>query len=354
MIKFSRPRRHVDHPVSARGMGSHRREELREALRGREANEALRKLAVRLVLDKGMAREAVADMPGRSVDWVDAWTERYREGGLAALRDLPRPGRPPKAPRLAPCTIVWGEHTAHVSPALLCDAIEAETGVRHRPTSVRRLLRAFGFSRKRPALVHVNRAGPDDIRGWQADTIPEPRRLAGGGHALFVQDESILVNGAGRGARHRSPVGERICAPHTGSHGRFAAFGALAHDGRQFFRTHGWFDAGALVRYLRETHRKFGRVAVVVDRAPQHRAAAAGDFPGGCGGEVRLFGLPTGSPHMNAMGGGGWCRARHAIRDSGHHPGVEDMRAAVGRHLGVTRHRLDIFCQGRKAVGHFA
>jgi len=89
-------------------MGSHRREELREALRGRGANEALRKLAVRLVLDKGMAREAVADMPGRSVDWVDAWTERYREGGLAALRDLPRPGRPPKVPRLALYTIVWG------------------------------------------------------------------------------------------------------------------------------------------------------------------------------------------------------------------------------------------------------
>ena len=181
MIKFSRPRRHVDHPVSARGMGSHRREELREALRGREANEALRKLAVRLVLDKGMMREAVADMPGRSVDRVDAWTERYREGGLAALRDLPRPGRPPKAPRLAPCTIVWGEHTAHVSPALLCDAIEAETGVRHRPTSVRRLLRAFGFSRKRPALVHVNRAGPDDIRGCQAGAIPEPRAPGGRG-----------------------------------------------------------------------------------------------------------------------------------------------------------------------------
>lgn len=176
----------------------------------------------------------------------------------------------------------------------------------------------------------------------------------GEGHALFVQDEPILVNDAGRGARRRSPVGERVYAPHTGSHGRFAAFGALAHDGRQFFRTHGRFDADALVRHLREMHRKFGRVAVVADRAPQHRAAVAGDFPGGCGGEVRLFGLPTGSPHMNAVGGG-WRRARHAIRDSGHHPGVEDMRAAVGRRLGVPRHRLDIFsCLGRKAAGRLA
>jgi len=335
-------------------MGSHRQEELREALRGREANEALRKLAVRLVLDKGMAREAVADMPGRSVDWVDAWTERYREGGLAALRDLPRPGRPPKVPRLVLHTIVWGEHTAHVSPALLLDAIEAETGAGHHPASVRRLLREFGFSRKRPTLVHVNRAGPDDIREWQASAIPEPRRLVGEGHTLLVQDESIFVNDAGRGARHWSPVGERVYAPHTGSHGKFAAFGALAHDGSQFFRTHGWFDADAFVRHLRKMRRKFGRVAVVVDRAPQHRAAVAGDFPGGCGGEVRLFELPTGSPHMNAVEGA-WRRAKHAIRDSEHHPGVEDMRAAVGRHLGVTRHRLDIFsCLGRKAVGHFA
>ena len=49
------------------------------------------------VPNRDMTHETVADMPGRSVDWVNTWTARRREGGLAAFRDLPRPGRPPAA-----------------------------------------------------------------------------------------------------------------------------------------------------------------------------------------------------------------------------------------------------------------
>lgn len=184
-----------------------------------------------------------------------------------------------------------------------------------------------------------------------ADTIPGPRRLAGEGHTILVQDGPIFVNDAGKGAKYWSPVGERIHVPHAGSHGKFAAFGALPGDGRQFFRTHGWFDSRTFVRYLREMHRKFGRIAVVVDRAPQRRAAVAGDYLEGCGGEVLLSGLPTGSPHTDAVEGA-WRRTKRATRDSEHHPGVGEMRAAVGECLRVTRHRPGTFAYlHRKAIG---
>jgi len=199
-------------------------------------------------------------------------------GGLAALRDLPRSGRPPLVPRFDLFTILQGEYTTHVEPVQLRDAIKAEAGVGYSLDSVRRYMRMFGFSRKRPTLVHVNRAGPDEVRRWQATVIPELRGLAGEGYTILAQDESIFTNDAGRGAKHWSPVGKKIPVPHTGSHERFAAFGALADDGRQLFRTYDRFDAATFVRYLREAHRKFGRIAVVIDRALHHRAMVAGDF----------------------------------------------------------------------------
>lgn len=72
-----------------------------------------------------------------------------------------------------------------------------------------------------------------------------------------------------------------------GIHDRFAAFGALADDGRQPFRAHGRLGAASLLRCPHGTRRKFGRVAVIVDRATQHRAAVAGDCLEGCANRPR-------------------------------------------------------------------
>jgi len=75
-------------------MDSRKGEEPREALRGREANEALRRPAVLPVLDKGMRPAEVAGLVDRGKDWVKTRVAQYAEGGFGALRDLPRAGRP--------------------------------------------------------------------------------------------------------------------------------------------------------------------------------------------------------------------------------------------------------------------
>jgi len=211
-------------------------------------------------------------------------------------------------------------------------------------------MRRPGFSRKRPTLVHASRAGPDGARRWQATAVPGPRRLRDEGHTILAQDGPIFAAGAGRGAKHWSPVGTGIPVPRTGSHERLAVFGALADDGRRPFRPHGRLGAATFVRCPREAHRKFGRIAVVMGRAPQHRAAVVRDFLEGCAGEVALHGLPTGSPHTDAAEEP-WRRARHAVRDPGRHGGAVGLRAAVGEHFRAARHRLDIFAyMGRRAA----
>ena len=74
--------------------------------------------------------------------------------------------------------------------------------------------------------------------------------------------------------RYWSPVGSPIGVTHTGSHKRITAYGSTTADGRQFFRTYEKFDAPTFARYLKEMQRHFGKVAVVVDRAPPHKAKA--------------------------------------------------------------------------------
>ncbi len=108
-------------------------------------------------------------------------------------------------------------------------------------------------------------------------------------------------------------------SPRTqGGHRRVVACGAISTDGKQVFRVRDRPDAGTLVAFLRDMHGKFGRVAVIVDRAPQHRVAAVGDCL--CAhGAVRLIELPGGSPHLNAIGEA-WRQARLALLVSGHHP----------------------------------
>jgi len=56
----------------------------------------IRMVAVNMVLVLGHDPKDMARVLMQSRDWACFWVRRYREGGLAALRDLPRSGRPPK------------------------------------------------------------------------------------------------------------------------------------------------------------------------------------------------------------------------------------------------------------------
>jgi len=105
-----------------------------------------------------------------------------------------------------------------------------------------------------------------------------------------------------------------------------------------------------VVADLRGRRRRLGRIAVVADRAPRHRARGVRGCLRSCGGEAGLAGLPVGSPQLNAMEEV-WRRAKLAIRDPERRPGVVGMRAAAGGHFRRVRRRPGIFAYlGRAAV----
>ena len=75
-----------------------RKKSLQKACKAeKNANVRIRILFVIYVWIDGMKPSEAARRLKMSRAWGSKWTKRYREGGLAGLRDLPRSGRPPKA-----------------------------------------------------------------------------------------------------------------------------------------------------------------------------------------------------------------------------------------------------------------
>ncbi len=49
------------------------------------------------------------------------------------------------------------------------------------------------------------------------------------------------------------------------------AYGSIATDGRQFFRTYDRFDKETVLQYIKELARHFKKVAIIMDNAPQRK-----------------------------------------------------------------------------------
>jgi len=297
---------------------------------------------VYLVLEMGLPRKAAAKILRRCARWVRKWLRRYREGGLAALPDLPRSGRPPAVGRKELAKAMLDISRAFVTPDRARSMIADVSGVVYHHATVRRIMRAFRLSPKVARLVHVNRASRRAVAAWWRRTKRRIARLRRRGFAVVVQDESIFVHDAVAGVKLWSPVGVPADVPYTGSHHKVVVYGAIAEDGRRPFRTRERFDAATFVWYLRELRRRFGRVAVILDRAPQHTARAVEAFRRSCGGDIVLIRLPVGSPYLSVVEEA-WRRAKRKLLNSEHHPTREGFRRAIGEFFRGVRYGLDIY-----------
>ena len=75
---------------------------------------------------------------------------------------------------------------------------------------------------------------------------------------------------AGSRARKRGYTrrGVRASYVYTGSHSKTIVFGLLTTDGRMMFRQYDRFDMHAFARFLKAAVRRFGRICIILDRAP--------------------------------------------------------------------------------------
>ena len=141
-------------------------------------------------------------------------------------------------------------------------------------------------------------------------------------------------------SKYWSPAGSRITVPYTGNHDRVVVYGAVSKDGRQFFRTYDRFNAKAFVRYLREMHWRFGKVAVMVDRASPHRARLVKKLLKD-NRDIRIIYLPKGSPYLNAIEEC-WHQAKRVLLVSEYYLTLSDLWNRVSEYFRTVRYSLDI------------
>ena len=129
----------------------------------------------------------------------------------------------------------------------------------------------------------------------KADRVPEIV-----GITTTVVDESIFTNDPEGGVKYWSSRCVPIITAYNGSHNKIVAYGALTMDGRQFVRTYEGSDKEAFLKYLKALVSHFGRIAVIMDNAPQHKARMVLKYlkeP-----NARIIWLPRATPELSVVG----------------------------------------------------
>jgi transposase len=107
----------------------------------------------------GQDMGGIARWSGRSARTVGYWLERFAQGGVAAVGDAPRPGRPPRADGAYHAALERAMGTSPRALGLAYDGwtsarlsayLEQQTGARVAPSWVRTLLKRHDFVRGRP------------------------------------------------------------------------------------------------------------------------------------------------------------------------------------------------------------
>lgn len=271
--------------------------------------EVMRTRAVHQIL-QGEARPAeVAAALGLHRATVYGWLERYRDGGDAALRARPVPGRPRKLTagqlrqlaaliRLDPRDL--GFEDALWTRAMVAELIWGEFGVRLSLPTTGRVLRKLGFTPQRP-LHRAIEQDPAAVARWTEEQYPAIReRARAEGAAIFFADEAGIRSDYHAGTTW-APAGQTPVVEATGKRVSVNMISALTPKGALRFAVYEDTTTAAVFTSFcaRLLHDAPGPVCLIVDGHPAHRARETRDFVASAGGRLSLFFLPGYSPQLN-------------------------------------------------------
>jgi transposase len=158
-----------------------------------------------------------------------------------------------------------------------------------------------------------------------------------------VEDESIFVHDALIRRKMWTPTGRRPIIVTTGSYQKTCVFGTITLDGRQLlFRQYKTFDQYSFISYLGELKRKFHKLILFLDRAPQHyRSKRVGAYLDRNSGVMTVEYLPKGSPEFNAVEEC-WKQGKDDLLVSKYYPRFPDLKVAIREYYRTKRFSLDI------------
>lgn len=164
---------------------------------------------------------------------------------------------------------------------------------------MRNLLRKWGWTRKTLVRRHVRRANRWKIAWFRRKIRRLIKEKRDQGYVIGVQDETIVTADARPHRMYTKKTGAPISV--TGSYSKTIVFGFITTDNSGFFERYERFTKVEFTDFLWKVHQKFGKVLIIADRAPQHKARIVGEALKEMKGDVELAFLPPGCPHLSAI-----------------------------------------------------
>src|SRR5512144_532059 len=302
--------------------------------------EALRIRAVQAV-EAGEHPEDVARAIGMARGTVFMWLAKYREGGLAALKAKPVPGKPPKlnATQLRRLyTLIAGSDPRQLSfefalwtREMVRELIRREFDVRLSAVSVGRLLKKLGLSPQRP-LWRAWQADPDTVERWQREEFPAIRKRAKAEGATIYFGDEAGIRSDYRAGTTWAPVGQTPVVKATSARHSVNMISAVTTTAVLRFSVFtGSCTAAVFIDFCKKLLADTpGPVYLVVDGHPTHKAKATKEFAASTNGRLKLFTLPAYSPRLNPDEWV-WKNVKHDRIGRSSVTGADDLKAkAIG------------------------
>jgi len=315
-------------------------ESLEQAYKKENSKVAVRMLAVLMILKDGKDVEYTAKTLHRCTNWVRKWVDRFKVDGLDGLYDHPRSGRPCTISRKRIDSIMSKVVLMLFTPVLLQQSIFHSTGVKFHITHIRKIMHQYGMSAKSAQKYHINHASMSAVRSWQQRIKKRISHLEKNGFVIAMADEAFFIRDVKAGRKYWSPVAKRIFLPYTGNHESLAVYGSITTNGDQLFRIYDKFNAVTFVEYLKEIHYKYGKIALILDRASVHKSKKVKRFLAN-NPDVKLIWLPKGSPYLNMIEQC-WKISKHVLLVSEYYAMFAIMNKAVSEYFRITKFKPDI------------
>jgi transposase len=275
------------------------------------ALQLLREQVVRAV-DGGMPQTAAAATFGASLRAVQKWVALARTGGRDALT-LQRRGRRPGGGALTPAQaarmrrLVVDKMPDQVAlPFYLwtreavAQLIAQRTGVRLALTTVGQYLRRWGLTPQKPVRRAYER-NDAAITRWLATEYPAIAAQAKREKATIYWADEMGVRSDHVAGTSYAPAGQTPVVRATGQRFGCNLISAITNKGAVAFRVfHGRFTGAVFIDFLRRLLQQApGKLVVVVDGHPVHRARRVQAFVAEHAARLRLVRMPGYCPELN-------------------------------------------------------
>jgi transposase len=260
----------------------------------------------------GMSQTQAAQVFGASLRAVNKWVALEKAGGLRALRPRRRGRRAgdgrlkaAQAARIRQLIIdslpdqlklpfyLW-------TRAAVINLIERQYGITVSLTTVGRYLNRWGMSPQKP----VRRAYERDaaaISRWLRTEYPAIARQGKRERAVIYWGDEMGLRSDHVSGTSDAPLGQTPIVRATGQRFGCNMISAITNRGHLAFMVfHGKFDGRLFIRFLQRLLKQTaGKVYLIVDGHPVHRAVIVREFVAANAARLRLIRLPGYCPELN-------------------------------------------------------